>query len=110
MINTIEGLIKSCEVLNDSLGKKLISKKVLAKVYVDIDKFKQLKQEVIDRLDRINCLKFDKGNVGDLNMSLIYLHLEVSRVECHFDQIRYLIEKIIGRYRKLVREQGYAKD
>ena len=108
MINIIEDLTKSFEALNCLVEKKLISKKMFAEMYDNVDDFKQEKQELIGFLDEIN--NFDDEDVDVLNNALMYLHIKVSAAGWQFGEARELIEIIMGRYRKLVREQGYAKD
>lgn len=107
MINIVEDLVQSFEELNNFLDKKLLSKQLLLEAHGNIRDFKQEKEDMMKFLYEIDN---NSGNVEALDLSLLHLHLEVSAMGDRLDNVRELIELIMGRYRKLVREQGYAKD
>ena len=108
MINVVEDLIKIFEALNIVVGKKLISKDALQKAHNRLSDFKKLEYDMVDFLNEIN--NFNGDDMDELDMFLLLLHIEISNGGWHIGEVRELIEIIMGRYRKLVREQGYAKD
>jgi hypothetical protein len=110
VINIVEDLIKSFEILNDSVEKKLVSKKIFAEMYDNVDDFKQEQKAAIGFLDKINHFDFNDDNVDDLDVFLMHLHIKISAAAWQLGEVRDVIEIVMGRYRKLVREQGYAKD
>jgi hypothetical protein len=83
---------------------------MFAEIFVNITKLKQIKSDIVCHLNEITNFDVNCGDKDALNASIFYLHRDVLSMVRRFDEIREIIEIIIGRYRKLVREQGYVKD
>lgn len=109
MINIIEDLRRIFKGLDSSLDKKLISKKIFAEMYL-IDDFVAVKGEMNNLLNEISHFKLSDYDEDVINTALANLHFKVSWSGRRVGECRETIEVIMGHYRKLVREQGYAKD
>lgn len=107
MIDIVTNLIHNCEKLNHLVDKKMISRKMLNKAFIDIDDLKKIEINIVNILNEMSCNGVEEEEV---NTRLASLHFEVSDLAWYFGEVRELIEPMIGRYRRLVREQGYAKD